>query len=331
MKNYIYFIFIFTLCMNACKEQNKKNGQDLILSGKIIIHKFPDVNGSCYLFENNKIKEFSLPNSSDKKYAGLSWLNNSDYLIGIEYARSKTTHSNLVLIDTSGNIIQDIITTQKGHYISAPYMSPNDSLLFFITEVESENKRALDLFIRPITINIINFKTQAIVKQLPDFCSNLNFEVQESPWSPDGNRIVYSIHGNRNISVKGEPVHIKFECNEGVYIYNIKEDTHKKILNKGHCAVWSPQENIIAFIAENNIWLYNLSTNRKTLLYEAVKHEQLKVIHWSPNGKFIFVVCPKYFGNNFNMKHNEKLISVKDKKEVDFEKPNIGLNSFTWK
>jgi hypothetical protein len=72
-------------------------------------------------------------------------------------------------------------------------------------------------------------------------------------------------------------------------------------------------------------------TGENELFYEAEKNEQLKVIHWAPDGKYLFVVCPKYFGSNFNMKHNEKLIEIIGKREVDFVKPNIGLNNFSWK
>lgn len=329
MKKYIYLI-CFIVVMNAC---GQNNNQEYALTGKILIREIPSGQGKNYIYENNVRYKFELPNSSEKEYSELRWLNKEDSFIGVENIQMhyKTTHSNLVLLDTLGNVIKNIITAQKGQYIGAPYMSPNDSLLFFITEVESENKSGLDLFKRPITINVINFKTKTLVKQIPNVCDNIKFDIKESPWSPDENSIVYSIVNDRKIIEKGKPEPVKLEAKDGVYIYDLKKDSHEKIADKGRCAVWAPNGGAIAFIVDNEIWLHNIMSGENELFYEAEKNEQLKVIHWTPDGKYLFVVCPKYFGNNFNMKHNEKLIEINGKREVDFVKPNIGLNNFSWK
>jgi hypothetical protein len=329
MKKYIYLIFFFVV-MNACSQNNS---QEYALTGKILIREIPSGQGKNYIYENNVRNKLELPNSSEKEYSELRWLNKEDSFIGVENIQLhyKTTHSNLVLLDTFGNVIKDVITTQKGQYIGAPYVSPNDSLLLFITEVESENQSRLDLFKRPVTINVINFKTQALVKQIPNVCDNIKFDIQESPWSYDENSFVYSVVNDREIIEKGKPIPIKLQSKDGVYIYDLKKGSHKKISEKGRCAVWSPKGEIIAFISDNKVWLHGVETGKNELLYEAEKNEQLKVIHWTPDGEYLFVVCPKYYGNNFNMKHNEKLIEIKGKREVDFVKPNIGLNNFSWK
>lgn len=333
MKNFIYCGFILSM-IYACNSINNSDSQDLILSGKIIVHKFPSATGSCIVYNNNAVYEFMLPNSSKKEYSGIRWLNDRDSLIGIEKIKSrnrKTTHSNLVLLDTLGKVTKDIITTQEGQYISAPYMSPSDSLLFFITEVESENQSGLDLIRRPITINIINFKTKVLIKQLQNVCNTINFDIQESPWSLDESSIVYSIVNDREIREEGKTESINLHSDEGVFVYNLIEDSFKKIADKGRSAVWSPQGEHIAFISNNKIFLHKLTSGKNELLYEAEKKEQLKVIHWTPDGNYLYVICPKYYGNNFNMKHNEKLIEIKGKTEVNFRKLNIGLNNFSWK
>ena len=161
-------------------------------------------------------------------------------MIGVENIKSqnrKTTHSNLVLLDTLGNVIRDIVIAKKGQYIGSPFMSPSDSLLFFTTEVESEKSGGLSLFKRLITINVINFNNQALIKQMPDFCTNLNFDIQESPWSPDEKRFVYSIVNDREVREKGKPEPIKLQSNDGVYICNLNKDSHKRIADKGYFAV----------------------------------------------------------------------------------------------
>lgn len=328
MRKHLYLNFALII-MIACSQ----NTQEYVLKGKIAIREIPSNRNKNYVYENNKRTDFILPNSPGKEYSGLRWLNNEDCFIGVENVQSqyKTTHSNLVLLDTLGNVIKNVITTRKGQYVGAAYASPNDSLLFFITEVESENQSGLDLFKRSITINILNLRTKALVRQIPNLCDNFKFDIQESPWSLDENCIVYSIVKDREITEKGKPEPIKLNTKDGVYVYDIKKDSYEKIADKGRCAVWSPDGGVIAFIADNKIWLHNIASGENELFYEAEKNEQLKVIHWTPDSKYLFVVCPKYFGSNFNMKHNEKLIELKGKREVDFVKPNIGLNNFSWK
>jgi hypothetical protein len=332
MKKLIYIIILSSM-INACSHQKNANDNKLLLPGKIIVRKTPDVNGSCYLYSNNVKTDFTLPKTSEKEYSGIRWMNRSDCFVGVENVQLqyKTIHSNLVLLDTLGNVIKNVINTQKGQYEGAPYLSPNDSLLFFITEVESKIQSGLDLFRRPVTINVINFKTQALVKQIPNVCDNIKFDIQESPWSSDGNSFVYSIVNDIKIQVVGETEPGELKTNSGVFVCDLNADTQRKIADKGRCAVWSPAGGVIAFIADNKIWLHNVVTGENELFYEAEKNEQLKVIHWAPDGKYLFVVCPKYFGSNFNMKHNEKLIEIIGKREVDFVKPNIGLNNFSWK
>ncbi len=307
-------------------------GQGLILlSGKIVVCELPSTQGNCFLYNNNNKTEFRLPNTTKKQYSGLRWLNNKDILITVEKHKApnrKTTHSNLVLLDTLGNVIRRVVNSNEGQYVGFAYPSPNDSLLFFTTEVET--KKAGGIFERQITINIINIKDQTIVKQISNFCKNVNFDMAESPWSTDENRFVYSIV-YKNINTEKILRVLDVHPKKGIYIYNIKEDNHIKIAEEGYSAVWSPRGDSISFIKNNKVWLYNVISKETELLYAAEKHEQIKKIHWTPDGNYLYIVCPKYYGNNFNMKHNEKLIRIIDKKEIEFVKPNICLNSFTWK
>jgi hypothetical protein len=62
----------------------------------------------------------------------------------------------------------------------------------------------LELFKRPIAVNIINFESKTIVKRMPNFCLNMYFDLHESPWSPDENRFVYSIISERNFVEEGK-------------------------------------------------------------------------------------------------------------------------------
>lgn len=61
------------------------------------------------------------------------------------------------------------------------------------------------------------------------------------------------------------------------------------------------------------------------MIFAAKNREKIEVIHWTPDGENIFIV----FRNR--SKYMEKLINIKERKEVDFVKPKIFLDYFTWK
>jgi hypothetical protein len=114
MRKFAYILVL--IAMNACNSES----QDLFLSGKIVVRLLDSTDGKCYRYSNKHKVEFILPDTKEKDYSGLSWLNRKDILIGVESNNSqsrKTTHSNLVLLDTLGNILERIIETKEGQYI----------------------------------------------------------------------------------------------------------------------------------------------------------------------------------------------------------------------
>ncbi len=330
MKKYIYILMI--LIINA----NYTKSQPMVLPGKIVVRLQSSKNGLCYFYENSNRMEFSMPCIVGKKYSGLSWLNKTDAFVAVEdivIQNGKITHSNFVVLDTTGNIVRRVLDMQEGQYVGLAFSSISDSLLVFVTEKETKELGPLNEFYRPNTITIINLESGKTVKQMPDFCGNNNFDMCESPWSPDENRLVYSIVSSRNFTLEGEKLSYGKKPLDGVYVYDLRNDTHNRIAPKGHKAVWSPKGEQIAFVADNRIYLHNLVSGKTETLYKPEFFEKLQEIHWTPDGNYLFVICPKYYGRHTfaPMKYDEKLIRISDKKKVAFKKANIGFNSFTWK
>ncbi len=318
-------IILFFIVMNI----NNIKGQEL-LPGKIVVYD----NDKLYTYYNGIIYEYALPNSKERNYSGLGWMNKKDILIGNELVTTKDGRAlctNLVMIDTSGNIIERVIDVQEGQFIGLAFPSATDKILLFQSTVKSKEGGDFEFFNRLATINIMDFESKEIIKKIENFCLSTSFTLDESPWSPDETSFVYSISGDGPLlALEGAPEKTYPGPEKGIYIYNIANDSHTKISDGGKQAAWSPKGDKIVFEKDKKIWLYNTLENSVELFYAAGKSEFLKEIHWTPDGDYLFVVCPKY-KNRYEGKYNEKLIRIKDKKEVEYKKLNIGNRPFTWK
>lgn len=80
-------------------------------------------------------------------------------------AKYKTEHSNLVLLDTFGNVVEKIVITSSGEYIGIPYISPKDNLVVFTTEIEAKNPDDFEVFNRPISINVFDYNNRVLKKK----------------------------------------------------------------------------------------------------------------------------------------------------------------------
>jgi len=309
------------------------NSQDIKLKGKIATKRIND--DTCIIYSNTDTISFKLPNNKGLEYDIICWLNNKDVFISVENYQSpqkSTTNSNIVLIDTRGRLIERIHESSPGEYVGIAYPSPSDSLLLLTTRYD--NKKKVDnVFYAPISLNIIDFNKKKVIKRIDNLCPRINFEMVESPWSPDEKHFVYSVFDRHKMTMEGENKKIRIKPPpNGIYIYSIEEKEYNRITDRGHYAVWSPKGNYIAYLIEDEIWLYNVNDASNTLLYHPERYERIKDIHWTPCGEYLFMTCPKYHLNkDMLFSYNEKLISIEERKPVDFKKLDKGLNWYTWK
>jgi len=306
--------------------------QILLLEGKILTKRLN--NDTCTIYSGKDIFYFNLPKKPGYDYDIISWMNSKDLIIGAEYKKSPrnyTLKSDLIILSPQGELIEKLYETKPNEHVCYAFSSYSDSLLLLITRYD--NKEKIDnLFISPITLIIFDLNKKIVIQRIEDFCSRINFELVESPWSPDENFIVYSILDKYNSILIEKNDNSIIQTKPGIYIYNIHNKSIQVISNNGHNAVWSPNNDFIAYMFENEIRLYNISDSNTKVLYEAESFERVKDMHWSPDGKYVFVTCPKYYNNNnFLFDYNEKLIRIADGKQVNFHKISKGIVWYTWK
>ncbi len=326
MRKLIWILLCFVF--NSCQMKS----QDIKLEGKIAAKRINT--DSCTIYAGNDMVNFKLPNNKNLEYDIISWMNKKDVLIGIENYQSPqraTIKSNIVLLDTKGQLIERVHESSSGEYVGVAFSSLSDTLLLFTTRYDNK-EHADDIFYAPVNINIADFNKRKVIKQIESFCPRVYFEMAESPWSPDEKHFVYSVSDKRKMKTEGEKEKIRLMPENGIYIYSIVRDEHQRITDYGHYAVWSPKGNYIAYLLEDEIWLYNLSDSVSTRLYKPELYERVKDIHWAPDGEYLFVTCPKYHHHqNMLYSYNEKLLNIPEGKPVNFQKINKGLCWYTWK
>lgn len=329
------FLILSNPAFFSCNED-----MQMILPGKIAIE--PLNEKKCIVYHLNETLEFALPTTENISYYDLRWLNNTDVFLATEmvykYLGNSTImkskwNSNIVLIDTNGKVVKKIYESKPKEYIYDYYPSSGDNKLLFFSAVKHENDELSEELFMPVALNILDLKTGEVIRKIESFYPLLNIDIYESPWSPDEKRLTYALTDIRKIEVIGDKqLNTVLSGQKGIYIYDLETDEHNLIIKNGNYPVWSPNGSHIAYIENEAIWVYNFTDETSVMLYKHEKYEQLKNIHWSPDGKYIYVVCPKfYFNSKLFLSFNEKLIRLSDGKSVPFRKLKKGFSGYTWK
>jgi hypothetical protein len=100
----------------------------------------------------------------------------------------------------------------------------------------------------------------------------------------------------------------------------------------GHFAVASPVRKEIAYMKDKSIRVLNLDNNNDKIIYEIGSKEKVPDIHWSPDGKYVYLAYFNYhFGLSDLFTSGEKLIEVSTGREMSFAKIGHGFHPYTWR
>lgn len=318
------------LIMTACVS---KQGT-LQIQGKMAIFDtyYNNANPGCRMFFDGFSKRIELPNTTEKKYRSGNWLNNTNSLVCIESIKlnnNKTIRSDIVIIDTSGRIVEKIVISPNGNYISNVHPSPNDNLLLFLSETDKNDTTDFDAFLRPITLNIYNLITKEYVKKIAGFNKNCYLAFNENPWSPNEDRLVYTLSKRVKITVDGETLNNIDETNIGVYIFDLKEENNTRIYFQGQNAIWSPKGEKIAFTNKDTVLVYNISNKKVEPFYILPDNECLKSIHWTVDGESILILSLRRNNLISSGGYEERLVNLSSRKEVKLNL-QIGESRISW-
>jgi hypothetical protein len=314
-------------------ETNGISEPEIILPGKIIQRRTQENRFLIYDNSNISKKEFEIGKSNESRYSGHSWMNTMDNFVATEYIREKdgpTIKGHLIKTDINNKFLEYIYKVNDGEYAAGAYFSNNDSLLLFTMTKKGDKKvNPLEGLIRMESIYVMSYYNREIIKKIDNIGSSPSFSLNESPWIYDGTAFIYSINYDNVIAHSDELT--KRETKSGIYIYSFADDQLKLLIPDGNFGICSPVDYIIAYKLGNSIFCYNLNDNTKHLVYSGKSKEKIVNIHWTPDGKYIYVASYIFRLGEYDFESSQKLIEVETGKEISFKKINHGFNSYSWK
>ncbi|MBI1767615.1 MAG: hypothetical protein HY015_11150 [Bacteroidetes bacterium] len=311
------------------------NQKQILLPGKIA---GLSSDQTCIIHDLGEIRsKFQLRNDKEFSYSGLRWMYNDDSFIGVEYLRTESGRiykGNIVRFGINGEIIDRIYESEDGELAGDTYPSRNDKKLLVTTErIGDKKKNPLEGLSRKQSVMIMDLEHKKVIKKIENIGSSPSLQIEESPWLYNGDRFVYSITSGRKIVNEGEVINPVEEGYAGVYIYDLTTDQKKLLIPGGRFAIASPIDNRVAYIKNNkSINVLDLNNNLEETVYEIGSKEKVPNVHWTPDGKHIYLVYFDYYlGLSDLFTSGEKLIEVSTGTEIPFEKIGHGFTSYTWK
>lgn len=311
---------------------NSMNKNEMTLPGKIAVVNIQA--DSCTIYDNSNIGKikFKIGRFNDTSLGGYCWMNTSDHFVASEYIRTKngpTDKGNLVETDIEGKFIDYIYKVNTGEFADGAYLTKNDSLLLFTINKKGDKKiNPFEGLMRMNSIVIMDFKSRKIIKTIDSVGYSPIFSMEESPWFYNGNSFIYSINYQNGIG--GADELIEKGKVAGVYIYNLAEDKIKLLIPDASFGICSPTDSIIAYKMGQSVYCFNLKNNTSHLIFKANKNQKVQNIHWTPDGKYVYLVYFTFYLSDIDFDTDEKLIEVATGKEMPFKKIHHGYMSYSW-
>lgn len=308
------------------------SNNEIILPGKIAVISNERV---CAIYDNSITSaiEFTLRDDEHSTYDIISWVHNDDSFVGTESLNrddGAIYKSNIVKFNLQGKIIEVIYESQDGELVGFPFLSRTDKKLIFTSETDLSSSDPLEVFGRPQSLVIMDFNDKKIVTKLENISPLGQLDIEESPWLVDEERFIFTLRSERKISLSEKNNKGQGSGVPGIYIYDLKTDKYDLLVRNGSFGVCSPVSLQIGYIKDRSAWVLDLKNNSQKIIYDASSNEKVTHIHWTPDGKYIYLISYDNYPLDF-FTSNEKLIEVSSGKEVSFKENHHGFNTYTWK
>ena len=323
---YVFIILSFFSICSCCMTRSKTTE---FLPGKIAVNR----NDSMYIYDNSNIISARFKIKGEEfEYSGFKWSNKEGGLIGIQYfnsVRKGTTRSSIVHFNILGQIGETIYESKEGEIAGHAYLSKNDNnLLFTIDKIGNSNVDELEGLNREKNVLLFDYKHKILSRKIENIGTSLNFDLRESPWLIDEHRFIFTISADKQLTIDSSTINLIKKDSLGIYIYDLKTNLKKLLVQNASFGICSPTNLSIAYIKDQSIKVLNLEENSTRIIYAVTPKDRIINIHWTPDGKCIYIA---YYKNSVDgYEREEKLIQVKDIKEKLFMKTGHGFQSYTW-
>lgn len=327
----ILVIIIACSVIFCCTTTNEQK----LLPGKMVVRKQGfDSTEIIVSADGKNISTFKFNAKGEIQYGGCTWLNTEDTFIGDECIPGKDHmeyRCSIVKFDLHGKVIDRIYEAEKGELAWPAYSSKEDQYFLFTTHRILDYRQYPFEGLTPmLSLHIMDMKTKKIIKTIDSIGRSPNFRLNESPWLIDGRQFVYSISEVAKLMMEGEPVNPETR-KLGIYLYNLKTGEEKMIVPDAFNVIASPVANQIAYEKKESICVLDLENNSEKIIYKKGAHENIRDIHWTPDGQSIYLAYVNQYDIELFNNSGEELIDIKSGEEVPFKGVNQGFQNYSWK
>jgi len=256
-----------------------------------------------------------------------------DYLVR-KYDKTYIFSSDLVICNYQGTIIDTLYKSKQGEQIFHYYNSKNDKYVFFL----STEKKQQGFFCGFDNFNIYDIQNRKLIKNIYNFSNNIRLKIYDNAFDSTENNFLFcvkdgpqiSIHGSTSIEIPEGDAYIK---QNGIYIYNIINDTFTRILEKGYLAIWNPNnDNEILYVNDekSSIFNYNIKTKLGKQIFQCNSEERIKYIHFTNDGKYVLITGSDHslFSKSLCF---EKLLDLSTGKIIKHKTLGFGFYDYSWR
>ena len=285
------------LIMGSC---NKETAGDILLQGKIIVPTMED-EFTIYVNSDTPTSSFKFAKKQNVEFSGVNWLNRKDALIGTESIAGFTSieeRCNIVEFDMSGNVTSRIYEAAKGELAWPEHSSWDDRYFIFTTHNNADpHIYPFEALAPMVSLVIMDLKQKKVITKIDSVGRMPNFKIEESPWLKNGYRFVFSTDGETQFKVKGDQQLINpTKGIKGIYMYDVVSNVSTLLVPGARSAIASPAKDEIAYQKDDAIRVMDLTSGREKIVYAIDSKETLRGMHWTPDGKYIYLLISIIWG-----------------------------------
>ena len=171
----------------------------------------------------------------------------------------------------------------------------------------------------PSNLGVVDINNDSIVCIIDGIVPIQMVNINDSLWSPDESKFLFTVSAGPKFIFKGEDSIPKYDYKifePGVYVCDLKTKHCSLVIRNASCATWSPDGKYIVYELDNCLYRSSPDFSTKELLYNARAFEQIsRGLFWLNNGKNILLRSSiRPFGIRMLTNQEVKLIWTEDKR-----------------
>jgi len=234
---------------------------------------------TIYFNLDGRSKKLELPGDDSIGYHDAQWTKYQNHLLLTQSTKKNDCYEyQIILMDTSGAVIDTIYKAPQKTALDFK-LAPNDSSIILKTFNWDCHNRSND-FNFDYRFTFYNRYSKTGFLDTIKVANAINIIINETVWSPDSRKVI---------------IEEWIGSNRAAFVFDlVTKDT--SFIDVGTDFIWSPSdENLVAYIKDYSLYIKNISSGEKEIIYEGRRKKKVKGFRWSPAGNFLMINIEGYF------------------------------------